>query len=183
MNEIDLDSIDCSNKASDSMADLFARLDLLEQTNEEIKAHNQMLENELNLVKSQLVTNTEKLMNTITKFEQLELNKSEQVLCLLTDKPTYFGSKVKISDIKNYVDDQIKHIEETTGEKFDRKINGGISFYPVEIIKHCIIITDDENNVLIDGAEIKKSRLWSSQLNLDDFKILLDQIPNLRFRE
>ena len=161
---------------------LSARLDALEQANKEIKARNQMLENELNLVKSQLAKNTEKLMCEITKtFNQLELNKSEEVLCLLTDKSTYYGCRVKISDIKNYIEQQIKHIEETTGKKFDRKINGGISFYPVEIIKHCIIITDDENNVLIDGAEIKKSRFWSSQLNLDDFRILLDQIPNLRF--
>lgn len=181
MNEIDLDSKDCSNKARDSMTDLIARLDVLEQANKEIKARNQILENELNLVKSQLATNTEKLMNTITKFEQLELNKSKEVLCLLTDKPTYYGCMVKISDIKDYINEQIKHIEETTGEKFDRKINGGISFYPVEIIKHCIIITDDENNVLIDGSKLNKSRLSCSQVNLDDFKILLDQMPNLRF--
>jgi hypothetical protein len=176
MNKIDPDSKDYSNKASDSMADLFARLNALEQANEEIKAHNQILKNELNLVKSQLAKNTEKLMCEIT-------DKNKEVLTLLTDKPTYYGCRVKISEIKNYVDEQIKHIEETTGQKFDRKINGGISLYPVEIIKHCIIITDDENNVLIDGSKLKKSRLLSSQVNLDDFKILLDQIPNLRFRE
>lgn len=137
---------------------------------------------DINNIKKELIENT---INIVNNF------KNKEALSCLIDRPVYNESIVKISDIKEYIDEQNDVFEKFFNKKYIKGETGvGWNFYPGKVYKHKIKIVDDNNNILIDG-NLNNNNYYGFETpeefykpivinDLNKFELIIKHIPTLR---